>query len=355
MTKVNDSPVPQPYEQRDGDLTNTVQTQGVSPDKLLFRFMCQWCGLRCCMASGVETVTFLPYSMAYILQTIPHEVIQYNFGTQMLKWECPSTSLPFIRIDFFVCPFLLFHFDNQMKDHYLYLLLKEKDHLEPNFQLFLTYLLHALTTKYFDYLKDTNQAAQDDPIMGLPAHALISEATSVWQQLTTEHPDLFVDETEQDFTLNMFEFIRDIDGEKLLLRGSCNIYSARPSVSRVHPLARITVPDTNGNYSSNLATQKVIMNQHFCPPSAFEQGEEITATQYLEQQDVHFYEYTFLAHVNETLYRCKEILERLNAKAITAYYQALLKVLYFTKILKNWSKVLLQNQLLPFSQSLSSG
>jgi len=128
----------------------------------------------------------------------------------------------------------------------------------------------------------------------------------------------------------MFEFIRDIDGEIPLLRGSCGIYPARPLVCRVHPLARVTVPDANGDYSSNLASQKVVLNQSFCPPSAFEQGKEITATQYLKQQDVHFHEYTFLNHVNDTLYRCRELIGRLNEDAIEVYYKILINLLYFT-------------------------
>ena len=121
MTKADSSPFPQPYVRGKGDLTDIVQQEGISPDKLEFRFMCQWCGLRCCMASGIDTVSFLPYSMAYILHTIPQEVIHYSFETQMLKWEYPSISLPYVKINFFVCPFLTFHFDKQMKDHYLFL------------------------------------------------------------------------------------------------------------------------------------------------------------------------------------------------------------------------------------------
>jgi len=39
MTKANSSPSPQPYVRGEGDLTDIVQQEGISPDKLEFRFM----------------------------------------------------------------------------------------------------------------------------------------------------------------------------------------------------------------------------------------------------------------------------------------------------------------------------
>ena len=38
MTKANSSPSPQPYVRGEGDLTDIVQQEGISPDKLEFRF-----------------------------------------------------------------------------------------------------------------------------------------------------------------------------------------------------------------------------------------------------------------------------------------------------------------------------
>ena len=140
MTKTNNSSSPMIE-----DIFQQLNRHGVSPDDLSFRFSCQQCGLRCCWGSSLETVAFLPYSYAYIIKTIPKRVLQYFFDSGLLKWEYHARFIPMIRINFVVCPFLTFHFDQKTKHRYNDLLTQKKDSLDPTVQLFLLFVLNDLS------------------------------------------------------------------------------------------------------------------------------------------------------------------------------------------------------------------
>ncbi len=241
------------------DALQQVHQQGVNPNDLSFRFSCLQCGLRCCWNTGLETVRFLPYSFTYITQNLPNNVVNYYFDTGMLKWECSTHSLPYIKIDFF-CPFLTFHFDRRIKDQFNILLSKKKDSLDPTLQLFLLFVLNPLTMRYTDFLSNTKQ---DDATMGLPAHTLISEGQLAWQRLLELYPSKLRGKSELELTMGLFEFLRNFQEEKQrdFFTSSCSIYPARPQVCRVHPLVRqSTLNGTDELGSKN--DQKVIVNPH---------------------------------------------------------------------------------------------
>jgi len=233
-------------------LITAFQEQELTAEELHFRFKCQRCGFRCCMHSQLDKVVFSPHSFAYIRQVTPPEIFQKILRGKLIKFTCAPPSLPVVNIHFMYCPFLTFHYDNQAKNLFQTHLNLGKNTLENEFQLFLVHFLHSLDTMYIEF---RIQTSQKEPKMGILTPELIVVANRVWKRLTKDYSHLFFQKELSDYIVELFNFLRNTPSGNVYFEASCNIYSARPQMCRIHPLARKSTKEANNTTQEHLESK----------------------------------------------------------------------------------------------------
>ena len=309
----------------DQEAYRQLTEEGLPPDELLFRFQCQQCGLRCCMASHVETVVFNPYSYAYIRHHVRKEALDELFQLKVLEWVAQAGHAPVLKVGGIVCPFLTLHWDVSAKATYQHNLELLAEEAAPEFQLLLVGILHTLTTLYYDSLRDSGVR---DVAIQLPVHQLITVFCAVWDQVTFDRSDLFPtgDTVQGEYLRDFYEFLRHPPDPVSSYQASCSIWPARPQVCRVFPLARwVALRDESLNPQ---ISEKVLLEKRICPPSVFKHSPLRTARQFLEEQQVEHREYALFLKANQFLHRYSDFLKDLSPNQAQIFYKCFCQRLY---------------------------
>ena len=311
--------------QADQEAYRQLTEEGLPPDDLVFRFSCQQCGLRCCMASHVETVVFSPYSYAYIRHHVREEILDELFQLKVLEWVAQAGYAPVLKVGGIVCPFLSLHWDASAKATYQHNLELLAEEAPPEFQLLLVGILHTLTTLYYDSLRDSGVR---EVTIQLPVHQLITVFCAVWDRVTFDRPNLFPtgDLAQGEYLRDFYEFLRHPPDPVSSYQASCSIWLVRPQVCRVFPLARwVALKDESMNPH---ISEKVLLEKRVCPPIAFERPPLRTATQFLKEQQVEHREYVVFLKANQFFHRYADFLTELSPDQTQVFYKSFCQRLY---------------------------
>lgn len=298
-----------------------LRAYGLLSNDFVFRFRCQKCGVRCCLNLNYNLI-FPPYSFAYIRRVIPKNTLDVCFQQGFLEWIVHPRTSPYIKVQSFVCPFLILWWNPKTINLFQQNLEHVADSLSPDVQLFLADTLKSLTTMFYDHLKDTKHSN-----MMLNVNGLLFILLEVWDQLSYNRPDLFADDSKNKCVTTFYEFLQNPPLVKTQFQASCLIWPARPNSCRAFPLYRWWIPDTG---QEECDSPQASLEEAICPPQVFQKGDTKTVDSFLQEQGIDDSESLILDKIDAIIQQYDELLRSSSPEEVDLFYQRLIHELYYS-------------------------
>ena len=291
-----------------------IQTNGVSPEDLTFRFTCQRCGFRCCMSPHTNAIIIDPYSFAYLRSIRPDDSIRDLFSYKTLRWVFDENG-PLLMIDGRICPFLHIVWNESTAEEATRNLKLVEDNKDSH--ALIVFIAHYILMLSNLHKKATEAPEKKDEWLVFPAHQFFVLFNTVWEKVQVEHPNRLVDGMQVKLMEGIWDFFRNPPDSSTLFYTSCLLAKAQPTVCRIFPIQRYSrskkvtrfpLPESSLDSSNNFdsspqvyetVSQHVMLSTDLCPEQAFQQGAEKSAAHFMRDHDILDYEYSLISLMSQ--------------------------------------------------------